>query len=404
MGTRLRAALIVPALVAATVALTVPTASASTGPTARSLAHQIVAASQHVLTSVSCVSSDDCLDIGWAETAGGDETGTSQLWTGGGWQNEENILIPAGALSNLILPQEVSCVSSTQCMMAGEFYHNYRSPTMLTELWNGSYWTFSQTANPGGAEWSDLDDISCVASSSCMAVGLIGKQRRSFNHTEAFAEQWSATVTTNNGWQRLSPPVPAGAKNVELDAVSCVSASYCVVAGFYPDTSKKVHSFAASWNGASWQLMRMPARRVVPEALSCTAPGSCIMVGNTPRPFRTVAEQLSGGTWGWLKTPALHHSNYLNSVSCFSATQCMAVGGDGAGPLAELWNGSTWRISKIVRTRKPRNSDDMTRVSCPAAGKCIAVGLRAQVKVTRSFSQADLAEIWNGQAWRVMSG
>ena len=92
----------------------------------------------------------------------------------------------------------------------------------------------------------------------------------------------------------------------------------------------------------------------------------------------------------------------LESVSCSSATACTAVGSDlnTAGihvTLAERWNGSTWQRQHTPNPAvdtAPGVRPDLTGVSCPATGFCVAVGA-----YNLGFTQVTLAEGWNGQRW-----
>ena len=61
-----------------------------------------------------------------------------------------------------------------------------------------------------------------------------------------------------------------------------------------------------------------------------------------------IAEAWDGSTWRlhWLPTPpADNQSADLNAVSCTSETTCTAVGDNGNGlSYADRWNGTTWLL------------------------------------------------------------
>src|SRR4051812_27962372 len=70
-------------------------------------------------------------------------------------------------------------------------------------------------------------------------------------------------------------------------------------------------------------------------------------------------------------------SNALTSISCPSTTNCIAVGTltqtDGVTPIALQWDGSVW--TQLVTQMPPRaTSAFFTSVSCPSATFCMAVG------------------------------
>jgi hypothetical protein len=74
----------------------------------------------------------------------------------------------------------------------------------------------------------------------------------------------------------------------------------------------------------------------------------------------------------------------LLSVSCTSATRCMAVGTDAAKvPIAQVWNGASWNYVAV-----PARGQALNSVACPAAGDCLAVG------------NLGVADQWNGKSWK----
>ena len=90
----------------------------------------------------------------------------------------------------------------------------------------------------------------------------------------------------------------------------------------------------------------------------------------------------------------------LLGVSCVTARNCLAVGIDYAalkgwgGPLAETWNGATWRTVG-VKLPQGATAGVLRGVSCVSAGRCLAVGSYDKGP-GRSFA---LASAWNGREW-----
>jgi hypothetical protein len=95
---------------------------------------------------------------------------------------------------------------------------------------------------------------------------------------------------------------------------------------------------------------------------------------------------------------------FLDGVSCFSASNCAAVGqrapaqGIG-GTLAERWNGTTW---SAVHTPNPGGSAGtrLTGVACPGPSTCLAVGWFTD---GASGDTLPTAEKWNGTSWSLLS-
>lgn len=93
------------------------------------------------------------------------------------------------------------------------------------------------------------------------------------------------------------------------------------------------------------------------------------------------------------------HQAALDGVSCPAVNLCIAVGGrleaHGRAPLAERWNGSSWRVLSMPAA--PASASSLFAVSCPTTTDCTAVGQAASSQT----NVVPLAEQWNGHAWRV---
>ncbi len=117
-----------------------------------------------------------------------------------------------------------------------------------------------------------------------------------------------------------------------------------------------------------------------------------------------MAETYAGGAWA-LSVPVAPRGfsrSELDSISCPASTECMAVGAvygptvsgtppKEIRPMAELWNGQDWRVQRLPL---PRTSGSLSSVSCAAPKSCTAVGASA------GNSPGLFAEHWNGHGWR----
>jgi hypothetical protein len=128
------------------------------------------------------------------------------------------------------------------------------------------------------------------------------------------------------------------------------------------------------------------------NSVSCVSATRCVAVGDSAIEVvsgRTLAlaEAWNGLDWQVMNAPAVDGS--LASVSCVTASACMAVGGS----LTELWNGRNWRV---LRTAVP----GLTSVSCVSVSWCMAVGNTA---VTFNHFPRPVAQVWNGTEWRAVA-
>ncbi|HEX9034008.1 MAG TPA: hypothetical protein VF834_19375 [Streptosporangiaceae bacterium] len=160
------------------------------------------------------------------------------------------------------------------------------------------------------------------------------------------------------------------------------------------------------WLGTAVPGVRREAGAML-SGVSCPAPGACIAVGagfGRSGQSRPLALKWSGTRWRLMTVPypRAHGGvgSRLTGVSCRVFTYCIAVGDNqtrhGAVALAELWNGSRWRLLRPVSEPHARASM-LDKVSCPREISCMAVG----TYITASGQEFALAEHWNGARWRL---
>ena len=339
------------------------------------------------LTAVSCSSATACAAI---ESHDGNGEGAIEDWNGQAWSP-----------SQVIGGYGISCLSAATCMVVGG------GGTPLAELWNGQSASTEQTPNPAGATPSLLNGVSCTSVSACTAVGFA---HFNANNTQtALAESWNGIA-----WTLQSAPNP-GAGLVAPQGVSCVSPSTCVLVGNYAANATcrsggpgpcTYLPLAEQWNGTDWTLQTMPTPAggadASPVSVSCVSETDCVAVGSYAAgaqcgsggacPTLALAESWNGTSWRveTVPSPPGARSAQLTSVSCLSASACVAVGTaeyNEATPLAEVWNGMSWTI-QTVPTPSATHESALSGVSCTAPNACTAVGFFA----TSSDLAADLGE------------
>jgi hypothetical protein len=116
---------------------------------------------------------------------------------------------------------------------------------------------------------------------------------------------------------------------------------------------------------------------IVATSVSCPSASFCVAVGFTSD-FGSVAIY-SDGTWG--EASLVEPGSQLYSVSCTSSSFCIALDGSGR---ALKYNGSTWSAPTPTGT-------DLTQVSCSSPSFCVAVGGSGE------------AAIYDGAAWSALS-
>ena len=228
------------------------------------------------------------------------------------------------------------------------------------------------------------------------------------------AERWDGSQ-----WSRLSIGLPGGATAAALQGVSCSSATACTAVGYSEDASEAVESLAESWDGSSWTVEPTPSPSGSPpaswlEGVSCSSAAACTAVGTYETSFgteRTLAERWEGGEWAIQTTqnpPGSEAWNELRSVSCPSATACVAVGrhvqksGTDFTPtaLVERWDGTEWTTQSVPQP--PQNEGNgLFGVSCASPTACTAVGSNTVIGAASSYAEV-FGERWDGAAWSIL--
>lgn len=355
----------------------------------------LAAASQAVLIGVSCSSANSCVAVGTVSIGSPSFTGfpLAESWNGKAWTVKTTPHPKSATNSNLFA---VSCSAASACMAVGS-YEYAAAPTGVpfTEAWNGKTWAVIIPPSPGGSNAS-LNGVSCVSARACVAVGsrIIG------GHNNAFSERWNGSA-----WTLKATPTPARTTYSDLGDIACRAATFCMATGDYQvGNSSKSRTLAEEWNGSAWSIKATPnpADGVNGDGIpgvACSSPGACVAVGSYGAPggqrSLTLAEVWNGRTWAIHATPNPAAGGVLSTVSCGTASGCMAVGGSGGSALfAEQWNGRAWAIRAVPRLRGATFAS-INSVSCAANGTCVAVGDDS----SRSNVERPVSEVWNGQAW-----
>lgn len=166
--------------------------------------------------------------------------------------------------------------------------------------------------------------LTCRSANFCVNLGFA-----------ADVQRWDGSK-----WQLTDTPEPKGATDMGLSGVSCPSASFCMAVGAYAtDSDAQIHqSVAEIWNGSAWKLIASPSHQL---------------------------------------------ESSLTDVACTSPTHCMAVGGffskKSSTNIAALWDGKAWHVTEIPGTVGFGYGYDDSEIgpaaiSCPTASDCMAVG------------------------------
>jgi hypothetical protein len=262
----------------------------------------------------------------------------------------------------------------------------------------GADTTWTVASAPSVTPPEGLYGVACADASHCWAVGQ--------NSTDGYTliEGWDGT-----SWSVDSTDTHAG----ELNAVSCVSDTDCWAVG-WTEVDLIVPLFA-QLSGSSWSFtvgsgtgQYDPSGDNYLNAVSCPSASLCWAVGNvapTSGSDTTLYEEYSGGSWSedTADSGADGADATLYGLSCADATHCQAVGTDDSGqPFTSGWTSSPgWSStasgegSLDLSSLSGASGGDLEGVSCVSDNDCWAVG-----DWGGSPEQALFAS-WGGSGWTV---
>lgn len=258
-------------------------------------------------------------------------------------------------------------------------------------------WTLDTPRNPAKAQISVLASVACSSGRACTAVGSSSYSLSS--PTLTLAERWSG-----GHWRIQRTPTRRGATSDTFYGVSCPSARRCVAVGnAFHTAGRRQTTLIEAWNGRRWHVQSAPRAGRFPSlySVSCASASSCMAAGgyNALRGPQATVERWNGRTWRIGRVPRPAASTEFLGVSCAGARACFAVGYENAGtgnarPLAETWNGTRWRIQRVPLPHGAPGGV-LDAVSCTSPRACTATG------TDFAAGGPTLAERWNGRSWRV---
>jgi hypothetical protein len=333
------------------------------------------------LFGATCTGATNCLAVGSGETTGSAIGSLVEHWNGTAWADQASPNPTTGGDAEPVL-NAVSCVTASDCDDVGYDYTESNTSNTLAELWNGTKWTIETSPDVSGATNNILNGVSCVGASFCMAVGdtSAGEQE------DALAEEWNGTswVLASAGGAAQSV---SGATQTVLNSVACTSTTNCLAAGFAL-TSTDI-PVVEQWNGSVWSLLSpvMPAGSFAVQlgGIDCPSASECIAVGRTyvnENGAAPLAESWNGTTWTQMTIPAASGSaagSFLASISCAGATACAAAGesydaSNDMSTLVESLSGTTWSLAASPDAAGAETSL-LSAVACPpASSACVAAG------------------------------
>jgi hypothetical protein len=263
-------------------------------------------------------------------------------------------------------PKQISCASASQCVILAAA----SAPELFSSDDGGATWTgrlYPPLAlEPGNSLASN--GISCPTGSLCVALSGAGILR-----------------STDGGatWEAASLPPSAGSDF--LTGIDCPSASTCWAVGGTgtPKTEEPAVILVSHDAGATWEAQGIPSGIGTLDSVSCATAEQCVAVGIwgggiSTTPLTDIVSTDDAGTT-WTSRAAPSGVGSLAGVSCPSVSLCVSVGAEDASgflgldipgaAIASADGGVTWRTESI-----PSGAQDLQAIACSPSGTCTAVG------------------------------
>jgi hypothetical protein len=293
----------------------------------------------------------------------------------------------------------ISCPTAGSCISVGARYGG----GALVESFNGGTWTPTTIAT--NLTYPALNGVWCSSVNSCVAVGDYGSATATSGH--AFVE----TLSGGNWTATTSALEPSGAVASDLTALTCFTVTSCVATGTYWDSSGNSHALFESLSGGTWTSSTAAdpatATFVQVNSIQCFSATSCLAVGvwgpnvNNNADNQALLETLSGTTW--TATSLGNAGDDLRSISCPSTTSCMAVGYNNSNAaVTESLSSGTWTRGTIP-VPSGASFNGIVGVECPTSiNDCVAIG---GLRVPANASNADtLIETDTNGTWTPTTG
>jgi hypothetical protein len=352
------------------------------------------------VVAVSCPSAGNCAATGYYYAAAGAE----EVWVAsehrGRWADAtaaRNFLkLNAGHFAEV---QALSCAAAGDCTVGGEYLDgNGHYQAFLATETDGRWAKAEQvpgigSLNAGGD--SEVDAVSCRRVGYCTATG---SSKRNATDTTAFG-----ISETKGRWGRAArlPNMPNLNKDGSAAAaeLSCSSAGNCVAGGIYKDGHGYNQAFLDVQQGGKWRnAFEVPGSAGLNSghngevtAISCPSAGYCAVGGyytNSSGHGELFLISQSKGNWGKAKEiPGLAaltkgSTAEIYSISCSSAGNCSGGGYGENSSFREIAfvvteTGGRWAAAERepgISSLSPAGDSALNQISCRSAGHCTAVG------------------------------
>ena len=245
-------------------------------------------------------------------------------------------------------------------------------------------WSLSNI--PNGDQFPDLNGAFCLSETDCFSVGY---GETSSGPEQTLIERWNGT-----SWSVMSSPNEGSGDN-QLNGVTCMSPTACLAVGSTGDAGGSEQTLIEVWGGVSWTIESSPNEGTGDNQLNsvtCPSSSDCLAVGFGSG--SSLIESWNGDAWSITSATA---NAGLEGVSCVDVNYCVTVGASayGTNTFIQSWDGSNW--SEIPSPNQGTLGSELLGVSCSSTTSCVTVG---DYDTANNLWQ-ELAETWDGTSWSI---
>jgi hypothetical protein len=361
------------------------------------------------LYGVACPAVGSCVAVGYYWDAAGHYQGLIEALAAGVWTASEAAEPSDAAPNPEGVLSAVFCSAADSCVASGE-YENATKQLLGVNVTISSSGSTATGLSPSDAAANPLAEVaatSCPQAGFCVAVGIFTDTA---GHRQGLIETTSDDATAAS----VAPLPDNAAANpaAELTDVTCISTTSCLAVGVYKDTAGHSQGLIDTMASGVWTATdaAIPANAganpkvgqggtaTINEqglGVTCTAVGACVVVGSyvdIGGAQQAFVDVLGSGSWtpteitvpNGAATPAIAE---LSGVSCPAAGACVAVGAyddtsNDIQPLVETLSSGVWTPSTAAYPSDVDPSPDQNvsepvglyRVTCASIASCVGVG------------------------------
>ena len=315
------------------------------------------------------------------------------------------VITPSNPSAHSNRADDVSCVSATFCMsvIEGRQSNSFSDPaqTHLTK-WDGGAWSLVSTS--GWPNEFRANDIACATTTFCLVTGGV-----SFYDQATQSVVNTAYLMSWNGSSLSQVSLPSGISF--LHAVSCASATFCMIVGGSSETPQK--SLVLRWDGSS--LTRESSSNFTNGSnnqfmidVDCDTSRRCVGITSIDLGGGSYSGEILDrgavtGMWSRLsgRTDSL---GQLQTIDCQPGELglCVVVGSVTGGTNAVLYDLGADMANKFRNITLPvmpsgflTNGLQGKKMSCVSITRCLLVGdFMVEMPKTESY-----VGVWDGSAW-----